>query len=182
MSTPNEDHPEGASTRIRQKIESAIPDANERRAALELVACAIESVDGDRNNAWRLHETPQGLALFTGRLLTCSIGRGRLEISVMGPVGDEARAAVGAEAEENEAWKAVPGGVLLSFPVDRAKAALELLKDPFDRFIDEATARVRRRVSLERHVPEAVAYVASVVGREPCAPVCRPPARLLNFR
>ena len=40
------------------------------------------------------------------------------------------------------------------------------MSDGFNSFVDMAMARVRRRVSLEDHVPEAVAYIASVVGRD----------------
>ena len=41
-----------------------------------------------------------------------------------------------------------------------------MLRDGLNNFIDAAMARVRRPVSLEDHVPEAVVYIASVVGRE----------------
>jgi hypothetical protein len=41
-----------------------------------------------------------------------------------------------------------------------------MLRDGFNGFVDMAMARVRRPVSLEDHVPEAVVYIASVVGRE----------------
>ena len=50
--------------------------------------------------------------------------------------------------------------------MEHASKAQELLSDGFNSFVDLAMARVRRRVSLEDHVPEAVTYVASVVGRE----------------
>lgn len=84
----------------------------------------------------------------------------------MGPISDDVRSLLGAEPEENDAWKKVQGGLLLSFHVEKAGAALGLLKDGYDKFVDAAMARVRRRVSLDRHVPEAIAYVSAVVGRE----------------
>jgi hypothetical protein len=46
-----------------------------------------------------------------------------------------------------------------------------LLKDGLNSFVDVTMARVRRSVSLEDHVPEAVAYIGSVVGRELPQPV-----------
>ncbi len=46
-----------------------------------------------------------------------------------------------------------------------------LLSNPLNSFIDVAMARVRSPVGLEDHVPEAVAYIASVVGRELPQPV-----------
>ena len=55
--------------------------------------------------------------------------------------------------------------------MEHAAEALALLKDGLNSFIDVAMARVRRSVSLEDHVPEAVAYIASVVGRELPQPV-----------
>jgi hypothetical protein len=103
---------------------------------------------------------------MAGRLLACKIGRSRARISVIGPVGDEVRAAIGAEPEDDEEFKKVPGGVLLTFPVEHAGDAFRLLQDGLNSFVDLAMARVRRAVSLEDHVPEAVAYVASVVARE----------------
>ena len=89
-----------------------------------------------------------------------------MRVSVIGPIGDDVRGALGAEAEKDEEFKKVPGGLLLTFPVEHAAEALALLKDGLNSFVDMAMARVRRPVSLEDHVPEAVAYIASVVGRE----------------
>ena len=63
-------------------------------------------------------------------------------------------------------FKRIPGGLLLTFPVEHAAEALDLLRDGLNSFVDMAMARVRRSVSLEDHVPEAVVYIASVVGRE----------------
>ncbi len=68
--------------------------------------------------------------------------------------------------DDEAEFKKVPGGVLLTFPVEHAGEALDLLQDGLDSFVDLAMARVRRRVSLEDHAPEAVSYVAGVVGRE----------------
>jgi len=89
----------------------------------------------------------------------------------MGPISADARAALGAEEEENEAWKAIPGGLYLRFPVAKANVALELLKDPFDRFVDEAMARMRRRIDPESHIAEVVTYLSGVVGRPLPQPV-----------
>ena len=83
----------------------------------------------------------------------------------MGPVSDETLVALGADASDISDWKAVPGGLFLSFHSDKAAAALERLKHPFDRFVDEAMARLRGGVGTDYHEPEAVAYVASVVER-----------------
>ena len=66
----------------------------------------------------------------------------------------------------DEEFKKLPGGLLITLPVEHASKAQELLSDGFNSFVDMAMARVRRRVSLEDHVPEAVAYIASVVGRD----------------
>ena len=41
-------------------------------------------------------------------------------------------------------------------------SAFVLLKDGLNSFIDVAMASVRRSVSLENHVPEAVAYMGAV--------------------
>ena len=78
-------------------------------------------------------------------------------------------------------FKQIPGGLILTFPVEHAAEALALLKDGLNSFVDVAMARVRRSVSLEDHVPEAVAYIASVVGRELPQPVAEV-ARLRTAR
>ena len=88
--------------------------------------------------------------------------------------------ALGAEAEKDEEFKKIPGGLLLTFPVEHAAEALDLLKDGLNSFVDMAMARVRRSVSLEDHVPEAVAYIASVVGRELPQPEPSPRRRTPN--
>lgn len=151
--------------RVQEKIEKALPDQDVRRGALELLAYAIENADDERSDGWTLRESSQGLVLVTARVLACRIKRGTIEISVMGPVADDVRAEIGADQQDGEEWKAVPGGLFLSFPADKAKEAHRLLKDAFDKFVDEAMGRMRRAVSQERHLPEAVAYVSSVVGR-----------------
>jgi hypothetical protein len=68
-------------------------------------------------------------------------------------------------------FKFIPGGLILTFPAERAAEALTLLKHGLNSFINAAMTRVRRPVSLEDHVPEAVEYIASVVGRELPQPV-----------
>jgi hypothetical protein len=108
---------------------------------------------------------------MTGRLLACEIGPSKLRVSVIGPLGDEVRSALGAEAEKDWEYKHVPGGVLITFPVEHAAVAADLLKPALTSFVDEAMVRVRRAVSLEDHVPEAVSYITSVIGRELPQPV-----------
>jgi len=156
----------GVEQRIRETVELSIPNEGTRSAALQFLAFAIDNADQERGNAWYLRETDQGLRLMTGRLLALEIARTKMRVSVIGPVGDDVRGALGADAEKDAEFKLVPGGLLLSFPIEHAADALGLLRDGFSGFVDMAMARVRRQVSLEDHVPEAVVYVASVVGRE----------------
>lgn len=169
---------EGVEQRIREKVERLIPDENNRRAAMALLAYAIENADEERADAWYLRETKHGLALMTGRLLACRVTGSTAQVSVVGPVADDIRARIGAnKAEDDWEFKKIPGGVFLTFPVDHAQRALPLLKDGLNSFVDLAMARLRRAASLEAHVPEAVRYVASVVGRELPQPeqVLQPP-------
>jgi hypothetical protein len=127
---------------------------------------AVDNADEERGDAWLLRETEQGLRLMTGRLLACEIGRARMKVSVVGPLNDDVHSGLGAEAEKDAEFKMIPGGLLMTFPIEHAAAALDLLRDGLNTFVDMAMARVRRPVSLEDHSPEAVAYVSSVVGRE----------------
>jgi hypothetical protein len=157
---------DGVEDRIRGKLERSIPNAEARRSALTLLAFAIENADEERGDAWYVKETSHGLALMAGRLLACKVTRSRAHISVIGPIADEVRAVVGAEPEDDDEFKKVPGGVLLTFPVEHSGEALRLLRDGINSFVDLAMARVRRAVSLEDHTPEAVSYIASVVGRD----------------
>jgi hypothetical protein len=152
--------------RIRQKVESSIPHETTRQAALSFLALAIETADEDRGDAWYVREIGHGLRLMAGRLLAFEIRRSKVRVSVIGPVSDEVRGALGAEPEEDEEFKRLPGGLLLTFPVEHVAEAHSLLKDGLDSFIDAAMARVRRAVSLEDHVPEAVEYISEVVGRD----------------
>lgn len=152
--------------RVREKIERSIPNELMRRAALDFLALAIESADEERSDAWYIRETEHGLRLMTGRLRAFTVRRSKIRVSVIGPVDDDVRGALGAEAEEDSELKQIPGGLILTLPVEHAPEALAMLKDGLDSFIDLAMARVRSSVSLEDHVPEAVAYIGSVIGRE----------------
>ncbi len=158
----------GVEERVRETMELAIPNEALRSAALHFLALAIDNADEERGDAWCVRETEQGLRVMTGRLLACEVARSKMRVSVIGPIGDDVRGALGAEAEKDEEFKfkTVPGGLLLTFPIEHAAEALDLLKDGLNGFVDMAMARVRRAVSLEDHVPEAVVYIASVVGRE----------------
>jgi hypothetical protein len=156
----------GFEDRIRATMELSIPNEALRVAALDLLASAIEAADEEASNAWRVRETERGLRVMTGRLLACEVGRSRIRVSVIGPIDDDVRAALGAESENDEEFKIIPGGLSLTFPVEHAPEALNLLKDGLNGFVEAAVARVRSSVSLEDHVPEAVVYIASAVGRE----------------
>ncbi len=162
---------EGVEERIREKLERSIPNEETRRSALALLAFAIENADEERADAWYVKETPRGLALMAGRLLACKVTRSRVQVSIIGPVAEEVRASIGAEPEDDDEFKKIPGAVLLTFPVEHAGDALRLLQEGLNSFVDLAVARVRRAVSLEDHAPEAVSYVATVVGRDLPQPV-----------
>jgi hypothetical protein len=159
-------HRKGVDDRVRRMMELSIPDEPMRHAALGFLAAAIENADEERSDAWYLREAGKGLRLMTGRLLACEVGRSKMRVSIIGPVTDEVRTALGSDPESDEEFKKLPGALLLTFPVEHASKAQELLSDGFNSFVDLAMARVRRRVSLEDHVPEAITYIASVVRRD----------------
>jgi hypothetical protein len=159
-------HREGVEDKVREMIELSIPDEPARRGALSFLAAAIENADEERSDAWYLRDTGRGLRLMTGRLLAFEVARSKMRVSIVGPVTDQVRAALGSDSEADEEFKWVPGSLLLTFPVEHASKAQELLNDGFNSFVDLAMARVRTRVSLEDHVPEAVTYVGRVVGRD----------------
>jgi hypothetical protein len=161
----------GVEERVRKTLEVSIPNEATRREALGFLASAIESADEERGNAWYVRETGHGLRLMAGRLFTCEIAPSKIRVSVIGPIGEEVRGTLGAEAEKDVEFKFIPGGLILTFPVEHAAEALALLKHGLNSFVAEAMARVRRSVSLEDHVPEAVAYIASVLCRELPQPI-----------
>jgi len=152
--------------RIRRKMETSLPDATVRRDALLFLAAAVANADEERSDAWCLEETVHGLRLVTGRLLACKVSRGQMRVSVVGPISGEVRLAIGADAERDEEFRLIPSGIVVTFPVEHASKAKELLLDGLNSFVDLAMARVRKQVSLDEHVPEAVAYLASVAGAE----------------
>ena len=156
----------GVEERIREMMELSIPNEATRRGALHLLALAIDNADEERGDAWCVRETEQGLRVMAGRLLACEVARSKMRVSVIGPVGDDVRGVLGAETEKDEEFKKIPGALLLTFPIEHALEALDLLRDGLNSFVELAMARVRSPVGLEDHVPEAVVYIASVVGRE----------------
>ena len=164
--------------RIRRKVERAAPNPVERRAALELLAYAIENAHDERPGGWCLENRGGALVLQAGRLYAYRLRGGMVALSVIGPISPDVRAALAAkEEDEHEAWKAIPGGLWLRFPAAKAGVALELLKDPFDRFVDAAMARMGRRLDPESHVPEIVTYLAEELGRDVPQPVFEAPAK-----
>lgn len=164
-------HRPGVEERIREVLEHFIPDEAARRAALRFMAFAIENADEERPDAWYLRDTDQGLRLMVARVLACEIARSKVRVSVIGPVSDDVRVALGSDADKDEEFKKIPGGLLLSFPAEHADRAMELLTDGVNSFIDIATGRVRSAVSLEDHAPEALSYISSVLNRELPQPV-----------
>jgi hypothetical protein len=156
----------GVEERIRELMEASIPNEATRQGVLRLLALAIDSADEERGDAWCVRETAQGLRIMAGRLIASEVVRSKMRVSVIGPVDEDVRATIGADAEKDEEFKTIPGGLLLSFPVERAGDAPDLLRNGLNNFVELAMSRVRRRVDLEDHVPEAVAYIASVLGRE----------------
>jgi hypothetical protein len=152
--------------RIRGKLERLIPDVSTRKAVLALFGWATEAVDEERSDAWYVRETSSGVRLMAGRLLACEIGRKKVKLSVIGPVTEELRTALGAESEDDDQFRSIPGAVLLRFPLDHAGELSGELQEGFTNFVELAMARVRRASALEDHVPEALAYVAKVLERE----------------
>ena len=155
-----------AIAKVRAKIEKLLPDSQHRADVLGFLAFAIENADSEREDAWVLRLRSRGLRLNTGRLVACELKRSTLWVSLMGPIADETRTALGSDPADDDEFRFIPGAVMIAFPADRAAVALELLQDPFNMFVDLAMARVRRSVSMEDHSPEAVTYIASEVGRE----------------
>src|SRR5207248_2573806 len=95
----------GVEERLREKLERAVPSDETRRAGLALLAAAIENADEERPDGWCLRETSHGMALMTGRLLACKVARSKARLSVIGPISDAVRAAIGAEPEDDEEFK-----------------------------------------------------------------------------
>src|SRR5262249_49776147 len=84
--------------RVRETVELSVPNEILRRAALNFLAFAIENADEERGNAWYVRKTAHGLRLMTGRLLACEVSRSKLRVSVIGPIGERIRDALGVEA------------------------------------------------------------------------------------
>lgn len=160
-----------AQARLSKKVDRAVGDPANRRGALELLAFVIENADEERSDGWCVRETHHGLAVMAGRLVVCKLTRRRMELSVIGPIADEIRTAIGADRKDDDEFKWIPGGVILRFPVERAADALRLLSEEVNSFVDLAMARVRRAVDLEDHLPEGVALVAESLGRELPQPI-----------
>ena len=110
---------------------------------------------------------------MVARVLACEIAKSKVRVSVIGPVSDDVRLALGSDADNDEEFKfkKIPGGLLLTFPAEHADRALELLTDGVNSFIDIATGRVRTAVSLDDHAPEGLSYIGRVLGCELPQPV-----------
>lgn len=146
----NQDLRPDVQARIRQKVEKSLPDQASRLGALQFLAYAIENADEQRSDAWYLQETRRGLTLMAGRLMVCKLTRGALQVSVLGPIPEQVGTALGIREDENEEWRFVPGGVSVWLPPERAVHALELLKDAYDKFVDQARAPPLRLGSAHR--------------------------------
>jgi hypothetical protein len=103
---------------------------------------------------------------MTGGLLACELTRKKIKLSVVGPISEDARAALGCDSDDDVELQVIPGGLILTFPADRAGEAKDEVKDGLNNFVDLAMARMRRARGLEDHAPEAVIYIGRVVERE----------------
>lgn len=153
-------------SRIADEFQRSFPNDEVRRDSLQFLAAVIESADEERGDAWFIRETDYGFRLMTGRLLACEVRRSRIRVAIVGPLSDEIRNLIGSEAADDFEFKQVVGGVIISFPSENAKLALEALKDKFSEFVSSSLSRVRQAVNLSEHDPEAVEYIASVIERE----------------
>ena len=99
-----------------------------------------------------MKETSHGLALMAGRLLACKVTRSRARVSIIGPIAEEVRAAIGAEPADDDEFKKIPGAALLTFPVEHAGEALRLLQDGLNSFVDLAILKFW----LAPEIPEIV--------------------------
>ncbi|MBG0799529.1 DUF262 domain-containing protein [Methylocystis sp. L43] len=162
----------GVAERIEEKLHAAIPDEGARFAALDFLGWAVETADEYRRDGWFLRETDYGLRLMAGRLLAFEIRRSKLRVSVIGPIDAEVLSDLVAEVDDEFKW--VPGGAVLSIPLDHATAARTALKNGVESFLDGAMTRVRRSVSLEDHAPEAIKCLSSILGRELPQPEPKP--------
>lgn len=165
---PEEDGGESTdpSVRLRVRLARTFRQPDELKAALELLAFAIDNADEERADGWLLQEARGGLMLMTGRLVACQLAAGKVRLSVMGPIDPALRAELSMEPDDDFDFKAIPGALLVTFPPSSAARALETLQDSVDSFIDLAMARSKRVISLENHSPDAVRFVGEAVGRE----------------
>jgi Mrr N-terminal domain len=122
----------GVEERVRTAMEKLLPNEAIRRAAMDFLASAVDAADEERASAWCMRETQRGLRMMTGRLLACELGRSQIKVSVIGPVSEDIRRALAADAKKDEEYKFIPGWLLLTFPIERAPEALDLLRDGFD--------------------------------------------------
>src|SRR5215469_3299825 len=85
----------GVEQRILETIEVLSPNQTVRHAALKFLASVIEDADGERGDAWLLRQTEHGLRLMAGRLLACELERSSIRVSIIGPLNDSVRSALG---------------------------------------------------------------------------------------
>lgn len=156
----------GELERIKETIEKWIVDPDARRRVLEFLAFAVENADEERCDAWYLRLGQQHLKLVTGGLIACAVGRSKLQVTVIGPISDDLRAALAADLADDESFSSIPGSVVLTIPAATSSDVLNRLKDGFNAFVDAAMARLKATPSLEHHDPEAVVWLSSVVARE----------------
>jgi hypothetical protein len=109
------------------------------------MAAAIECADDERGNGWWLRENDRHLWLMTCHLFACAVAPSKVRVSVIGPISEDVRAVLGAEAEDDAEFKFIPGGLILTFPAERAAEALPLLKHLLTSFLEAA-----RRVYVVR--------------------------------
>ena len=153
--------------RVADQVKRLLPNESVRRDALEFLAFAIENADEERDDAWYLRQTPNRLKLVTGGLTACEVTRTALRVSVIGPIGEEVREAIGAEVADDYVFSSIPGALFLALPLEKSPHALVHLKEGLNAFVDVAMGRVRRPPNLvEHHVPEAVGVVGHLVGRQ----------------
>ena len=156
---------------VAQRMRRLLPEEGERRAVVSLFAEAVECCHDERPAGWYAQAKWNGLWLSAGRLTVCQVGRGFVYLSVVGPIDSELLAELGVDEDQSSDWKAIPGALYLKFPAGKAAAALPILREPLQRFVDQAMVRMQSPLEAKVHSTAAVTYAAGEVGRSLPQPV-----------
>jgi len=171
----------------RQIIESLLPDAESRRACLNLMADYIIRAHQHSPATWEVTLFPDRVRLNVGSIQTCVIRSGAIYLVVDAhSLTDQDRAILAQQGTISlETYVTVPDAYDVQVPVQNLSTILSIVRKSCAPLIERAFKGGKRTPYYKSHSPGVIKYMRSFLGRQdipdPDYGTTSPPSSLPSF-